>query len=456
MMLGGLCLGIALASLIASALLDHEAHVIRAAPLCNQQSNGGCRLVVRATLIGGYDEGSGIAPERQLDVQLADGSRTHLTAPIIGSPPAVGSPVMLEFWHGKLIAFATTAGMVDTKEHPAVEARSARSFGWYAFALLGLIVVWICALVERTRPAAALVGTITVRIGASKWFFATGGVIAVGIGLAPFATDGLTETALHDAFRNALVLLIGMGPLAVGALRNYVIVRPDCVIYKRRMIRLADIEAISVKPKRPWLPQLTLVMLQASSTTHSLLVDTKYWGPRGLAQFLTILADRAPNAHFDQASTMLRAGLPAPAPQPDAVRPWEGQSRGCAMALVGTGAVLMLLAFVIDSIGSPAWIGMVLFDVGSLLAGLGLHRNLRVLQAYFGKARGSLLTLYSYVAPFLAIALDTVAEMSNDPTSRVAFRFLSVLPLFLEWVVIWLPLSKIGESGVASRTSGVR
>ena len=100
-----------LAAVFEALTLSQEADTLERAPVCGpSRVPADCRLHLGGIVVGGYDEGSGLTPERHIDVKASNGDVLHLGSPIVGTPPQIGSSVELEYWKGKLVRFATTAG----------------------------------------------------------------------------------------------------------------------------------------------------------------------------------------------------------------------------------------------------------------------------------------------------------------------------------------------------------
>ena len=87
-----------LAGVFEALLLSQEADTLAKAPVCSASAvSADCRLHLQGTVVGGYDEGSGLTPERHIDVKASSLNVLHLDSPIVGAPPQIGSAVELEY-----------------------------------------------------------------------------------------------------------------------------------------------------------------------------------------------------------------------------------------------------------------------------------------------------------------------------------------------------------------------
>ena len=77
-----------LAGVFEALLLSQEADTLAKAPVCGASAvPADCRLHLQGTVVGGYDEGSGLTPERHIDVKASSLDVLHLDSPIVGAPP---------------------------------------------------------------------------------------------------------------------------------------------------------------------------------------------------------------------------------------------------------------------------------------------------------------------------------------------------------------------------------
>jgi hypothetical protein len=111
---------------------------------------------------------------------------------------------------------------------------------------------------------------------------------------------------------------------------------------------------------------------------------------------------------------------------------------------VGSGLIVLGLLF--ETLAGPPIVGLWIFAVGAIFVGVGIHRNIRVLRAYFGRPRRDFLFVLQTLAPLIGSGIDAVGETSSNSSMRLLFRFLSLLPFLAVWILIWLPLSKAHES----------
>lgn len=124
---GALFLAAAVVGTFEAVVSNQEAEALAAAPVCTSgELSTACRGQVNAPVLGGYDEGSGLTPERHIDVKAPDGDLYHLTTRIVGSPPQIGSLIRLEYWKGKLVRFTTASGTFRTGDHPSLLSHPSR------------------------------------------------------------------------------------------------------------------------------------------------------------------------------------------------------------------------------------------------------------------------------------------------------------------------------------------
>ena len=75
-----------LAGVFEALLLSQEADTLAKAPVCGASAvSADCRLHLQGTVVGGYDEGSGLTPERHIDVKASSLDVLHLDSPIVGA-----------------------------------------------------------------------------------------------------------------------------------------------------------------------------------------------------------------------------------------------------------------------------------------------------------------------------------------------------------------------------------
>ena len=439
---GAVFLATALAGTIEALILNQHAKELATAPICTL-STAGCRLHIAATVIGGYDEGSGPAPERHVDIKTSSGAVLHLTSPIVGAPPQVGSDAVLEYRKGKLVRFRTSAGTVRTADHPGRLSRTSRLLAWFALGLALLCGIRFMSAFRRGRPIPQAPRPAEFSIGVSHWFFVGVAVIVVFAGFARLVGDGFTGTTLTLALRTAGLVMLGQSLVILNAIGRKVRLTPDGLLYLRRFATFPSIGAVTLEPGRLPFSSLRIVTIQARNSGKPLAIDTKYFGWQNRVRLLQVVGSRASAARFDANATALREGEPI-GKQPPVLGadPWQNQNRGCANALVGVGAALIVLSLVFETLGGPPIGGIWLFLVGAIFVGVGIIRNIQTLRAHFGRPRGDLLLLLEIVAPFVAWGIDVTGETSSGGSTRFLFRLLSLVPFLAVWIFIWVPLSR--------------
>jgi len=125
---------------------------------------------------------------------------------------------------------------------------------------------------------------------------------------------------------------------------------------------------------------------------------------------------------------------------------WLGQSRRSSLALIGIGAVAMLVGAAGDGSGrTSSPLAILVFSGGSIMLGMGLFRRHTVLKHYLGRSRARWLEVVQISTAFLAYGLAISGDFLSDPQERLAFHLLSVLPFAIHFVVVWIPLAKAQE-----------
>jgi hypothetical protein len=132
--------------------------------------------------------------------------------------------------------------------------------------------------------------------------------------------------------------------------------------------------------------------------------------------------------------------------------PWLSQSRGCALALVASGAAMMLAGLVAEGMHARL-LAVSLFGPGSLLVGLGLLRRHTVLVAYFGRSRARRLEAVQIGTGVVAYGLVLAGDLSPDPNVRLVLWTLSFVPFAVHFTVIWLPLARAQERPALPQTA---
>jgi hypothetical protein len=212
-------------------------------------------------------------------------------------------------------------------------------------------------------------------------------------------------------------------------------------------VAFASIGTVALEAGRLPFGSLRIVTIRALSSSKPLAIDTKYFGWRNRVRLLQVIGSRSSAAQFDANATALREGEPAGKQLPVlGADPWQGQNRGCANALVGVGAALIVLSLLFETLGGPPIGGLWIFAIGAIFVGVGIVRNVRTLRAHFGRPRGDLLLLLEILAPFVAWGIDAAGEASSDGSKRFLFRLLSLVPFLAVWLFIWVPLSRAHES----------
>jgi len=437
-----------LAAVFEALTLSQEADTLTRAPVCGpSRVPADCRLHLGGTVVGGYDEGSGLTPERHIDVKASTSNVLHLDSPIVGAPPQIDSPVELEYWKGKLVRFATTAGIVSTGDHPGQLSRTSRLLAWFAFGLAALSGTWFMSAFRRRRVLLRVATASDVNIGVSCWFFIGVAVIIGFVGFAGLAADGFNHQTLATGLQRAGLVALGLSVVILSAIGRKVTITHDGLLYIRRFVTFPSITKITLDPARLPFSSLRIVTIHARNASKPIAIDTKYFGWNNRVRLLQTIGSRSPAAQFDANATALREGEPVGRQTPTSgTDPWQSQNRGCAAALLGVGSGLIVLGLVFETLGGPPIAGLWIFAIGAIFVGVGIHRNIKVLRAYFGSPRGDFLFLLQTLAPFVAWGIDVVGETSSNSSMRLLFRFLSLLPFLAVWILVWLPLSKAHES----------
>lgn len=320
-----ICAAVFVASGLAAAfeavLLNQEAETLARAPACGPSHIPvNCRFHLGGTVVGGYDEGSGLTPERHIDVRASNGGVLHLDSPIVGSPPQIGSPVELEYWKGKLVRFATTAGIVRTADHPAQLSRTSRLLAWFAFGLGALCGIWFMSAFPRGRLLPHVPTASDVNIGVSRWFFVGVAVIITVVGFAGLAADGFSDQTLVTGLQRAGLVAVGLSLVIRSAIGRKVTITYDGLLYIRRFATFPSITKVTLDPARVPFSSLRIVTIHARNASKPISVDTKYFGWNNRVQLLQTIGSRSSHAQFDANAAALRDGEPlgkptrAPAP----------------------------------------------------------------------------------------------------------------------------------------------
>lgn len=122
---------------------------------------------------------------------------------------------------------------------------------------------------------------------------------------------------------------------------------------------------------------------------------------------------------------------------------WQGQSRGTATVLVIVGTLALVAGMLYEAGNPPNQYGLILFAIASLCLGIGIHRNPRVVTAYFGRPWGWVLNGLQFVLPLVAFALDYAASAAGDQGTKWPLRFLAVIPFLFLYLAIWIPLARL-------------
>jgi hypothetical protein len=442
-----------LAAVFEALTLSQGADTLARAPVCGpSRVPADCRLHLGGTVVGGYDEGSGLTPERHIDVKASNGDVLHLDSPIVGAPPQIGSSVELEYWKGKLVRFATTAGIVSTGDHPGQLSRTSRLLAWFAFGLAGLSGVWFMSAFRRGRLVPHVSTASDLNIGVSRWFFIGVAVVIGFVGFVGVAADGFNDQTLVTGLKRAGLMTIGLSLVILSAIGRKVTLTHDGLLYVRRFVTFPSITKVTLEAARLPFSSLRIVTIHARNARKPISVDTKYFGWDNRVRLLQTIGSRSPQAQFDANAGALREGEPVGRPmRAPGTDPWQSQNRGCATALLGVGSGLIVLGLLFETLGGPPIAGLWVYAIGAIFVGVGIHRNIRVLRAYFGSPRGDFLFLLQTLAPLIAWGIDAMGETSSNSSMRLLFRFLSLLPFLAVWMLIWLPLSKAQES-IADQT----
>jgi hypothetical protein len=121
---------------------------------------------------------------------------------------------------------------------------------------------------------------------------------------------------------------------------------------------------------------------------------------------------------------------------------WQGQSRGTATTMLITGAIALTFGFLYDAANPPNRYGLLFFSTAAVCLGIGIHRNVRVVHAYFGPSWGWLLNVLQFALPVIAFVLDYAAELVTDQGTKWLLRILGLIPFAFLYLVIWVPLSR--------------
>ncbi len=135
---------------------------------------------------------------------------------------------------------------------------------------------------------------------------------------------------------------------------------------------------------------------------------------------------------------------------------WQGQSRGTATTMLITGAIALVVGFVYDATNPPNHYSLLFFATATMCLGVGIHRNVKVVRAYFGAGWGSLMNVLQFILPLIAFALDYAADLQTDQGARWFPRGLGVIPIVFLYLVMWVPLSRYTPAAPAvdERTIG--
>lgn len=132
--------------------------------------------------------------------------------------------------------------------------------------------------------------------------------------------------------------------------------------------------------------------------------------------------------------------------------PWLGQSRAGSLALIALGAVAMLSGTVGDAEGKARAAAILLVAFGSFMLGLGLFRRHTVLVLYLGQRRARWAEVVQVSLAVLAYALVAGGEFFNDPSPRLTWRLVSLVPFALHVLFVWVPLAKAQERQLLPET----
>jgi hypothetical protein len=119
---------------------------------------------------------------------------------------------------------------------------------------------------------------------------------------------------------------------------------------------------------------------------------------------------------------------------------WQGQSRGTATTMLITGAIALTFGFLYDAANPPNRYGLLFFSTAAVCLGIGIHRNVRVVHAYFGPHWGWLLNVLQFALPVIAFVLDYAADLVTDQGTKWLLRTLGLIPFVFLYLVIWVPL----------------
>jgi hypothetical protein len=318
---------------------------------------------------------------------------------------------------------------------------------WLALGLALLCAIRFVSAFRRGQPVPQVPRAEELSIGVSPWFFVGVGVIVVFASLAGVASEGFTGATVASVLRTAGLVLLGLSLVILNAIGRKVTITLDGVLCLRRFVAFASIGTVALEAGRLPFGSLRIVTIRALSSSKPLAIDTKYFGWRNRVRLLQVIGSRSSAAQFDANATALREGEPAGKQLPVlGADPWQGQNRGCANALVGVGAALIVLSLLFETLGGPPIGGLWIFAIGAIFVGVGIVRNVRTLRAHFGRPRGDLLLLLEILAPFVAWGIDAAGEASSDGSKRFLFRLLSLVPFLAVWLFIWVPLSRAHES----------
>lgn len=437
-----------LAAVFEALMLNQEADTLARAPVCGpSRVPADCRHHLGGRVVGGYDEGSGLTPERHIDVKASTGDVLHLDSPIVGAPPQIGSAVELEYWKGKLVRFATTAGTVWTADHPSRLSRTSRLLAWFAFGLAGLAGIWFMSAFRRGRALPHVATASELNIGVSHCFYVGVVLVIVFVGFVGVAADGFNDQTFVTGLKRAGLMTIGLSIVILSAIGRKVTITHDGLLYVRRFVTFPSITKVTLEPARLPFSSLRIVTIHARNASKPISIDTKYFGWDNRVRLLQTIGSRSSAAQFDAYAAALRKGEPVGRQtRTPGTDPWQSQNRGCATALVGVGSGLIVLGLLFETLGGPPIVGLWVYAIGAIFVGVGVHRNIRALRAYFGSPGGDFLFVLQTLAPLIAWGIDAIGETSSNSSMRLLFRFLSLLPFLAVWILIWLPLSKAHES----------
>ena len=107
-----------------------------------------------------------------------------------------------------------------------------------------------------------------------------------------------------------------------------------------------------------------------------------------------------------------------------------------------TGAIALTLGFLYDAANPPNRYGLLFFSTAAVCLGIGIHRNVRVVHAYFGPRWGWRLNVLQFALPVIAFVLDYAADQVTDQGTKWLLRILGLIPFVFLYLVVWVPLSR--------------